>query len=117
MLDNMEIRDEIDSAIEFCDSAMPEPLRNLRRLALSDLRNGPVYLDECGDSVSCFDEGARRFNFSAACSDLAAWAEDIGDICVESSYCEETDESTYESIDGSRDEILKSLFGDLLAYM
>lgn len=112
-----DYRDELDCQIEFWNSAMPQDLRDMRRNALSDLNYGPVYLDSEGETVSCFDHGAMRFNFSGACNALSDWAEQISDLSMETDYCEETGESVYESIDGTRDQIMQSLFGELLNYM
>lgn len=114
----MEIQEEINFAIESADSAMPENLRRLRRLALSDLDGGPVYLDADGDPVSRFDEGARRFDFEGACNSLSDWADShINDVSIETDYCEETDESTFETIDGSGDTIRRAVFGPLVNYI
>lgn len=117
MFDAMDIQEELNSQVEFWDSAMPQNLREMRANAIRDLNYGPVYLDSEGEAVSCFDAGARRFDFAGACAALSEWSDQIEDIQMESHYCEETDESQYESIDGSRDQIMRALFGELLPYM
>lgn len=117
MFDQMEIQESVNEAIEFYDSSMTAQLRRLRRLALSDLNNGPVYLDSDGYECSCFDNGAKRFNFVSACKTLSDFADEISDISIETEYCETTDESVYETIDGTREQIVKSLFGPLAEYL
>jgi hypothetical protein len=117
MFDTMQIQEEISLAIEFHDSAMPENIRALRRLAETDLTDGPVYLDAEGERVSCFDEDSRRFNFSKACRVLSRWADVVSDVQIEIAYCEETDESEYDAVSGSREQILKSLFGPVAEYL
>ena len=120
MFDSMEIRDEIDSAIESADDKLrADGLHNLRSLVIADLRDGPIYLDDDGESVSCFDDGARRFDFGAACQTLSDWADsNIADISMESAYDDETGESEYESIDGTREQIITAIFGaDLASYL
>ncbi|AWY09439.1 hypothetical protein vB_RpoS-V16_03 [Ruegeria phage vB_RpoS-V16] len=120
MFYQMEIQESVNEAIEFYDSSMTAQLRRLRRLrrlALSDLNNGPVYLDSDGYECSCFDTGAKRFNFVSACKTLSDFADEISDISIETEYCEETEESVYETIDGTREQIVKSLFGPLAEYL
>lgn len=118
MFDSMDIRDEIELAADNLRASMPDEIKRLARLCCSDLRGGPVYLDESGESVSCFDDGATPFNFSAACDAIAEWAESVSDIEIETAYCEETDESQFESVDGTREAILRELFGaDLAPYI
>ena len=50
---------------------------------LNDLFNGPLYLDPEGEPCDCFDEGAKRFNFSSACARISAALESISAVWVD----------------------------------
>lgn len=115
MFDAMEIRDEIDSMVANYRHDMPENIKALVSLAKRDLQSGPVYLDSDGDAVSCFDVGAKQFDIVTACGIISDWADCIADVQIETGYCEETDESQYESVDGSAERIKAELFGKTLA--
>lgn len=51
--------------------------------ATHDLVDGPLYLDEDDEPCSCFDDGARRFNFSAAVDRIRGAFDGVGDVWVD----------------------------------
>lgn len=51
--------------------------------ANADLYGGPLYLDDDNEECSCFDEGARRFDFSSAVAKIADALESISDVWVD----------------------------------
>ena len=126
-----EIREEVDSVAYHYRKEMPEEIKTLLTLAKYDLRNGPVYLDSDGDSVSCFDDGAKRFDFAAARQSISGYLENISDITVTQFHtCEECDGigceecceegccEYEESISGTREMIIAAIVGnDLASYM
>ena len=58
-------------------AALPAGTANLIGRCKRDLYSGPVYLAPADDypfemvEVDCFDEGAKQFDFSAACAELS----------------------------------------------
>lgn len=117
MFDAMEIRDEIEMATDNFKANMPENIRQIANLAIRDLHSGPVYMDDSGDCVSCFDEKAKPFSFESAVDEISKWAECINDVeMIEFSEDEDGDEIETEiQIDGSREAIIRQLFGKELA--
>jgi hypothetical protein len=111
-MDSLEYRDAIAEQVAYLRSAMPADIAAAIRLANSDLYNGPVYLDSDGDAASCFDEGATQFDFCGACDRIREWLDShCDDLQEESSFDDETGESTYERIDGSARDITRELVG------
>lgn len=116
MFDAMDIRDDIETSAAHATETMPAEIKKLVALAQQDLHAGPVYLDGEGDIVSCFDEGATRFDFPGACRKASDWADTaISGVSVEVAYDEETDTAEYEYVDGSREQVLRMVFGKELA--
>ncbi len=61
-----EVKEEIESAVEYQLSVMPEDIKSLIRKLNIDLTFGPTYYDENLELCDCFDEGVAPFNFCAA---------------------------------------------------
>jgi hypothetical protein len=61
---------------EFFNEIMPADMKSLVSTTMSDLYSGPLYFDEDGDEVSCFDEGAIPFNFSKAVREISDWCDE-----------------------------------------
>ena len=55
---------------------MPAEIKTLANKAINDLYSGPSYYDADDNEVSCFDEGAIPFDFSAACRAITDWCEE-----------------------------------------
>lgn len=130
-----EIRDEIKSTAEHFKREMPQEIKTLLTLAKSDLHNGPVYLDSDGDECSCFDDGAKRFEFAAACCAISGYLESISDLYhVEFQTCDECNgtgmdddgndcaeccaegcKQYEESLSGTREMIIRQIVGNDLA--
>jgi hypothetical protein len=114
---DIDIKDEIEYAVDYYHAGMPDNIARAITLARCDLRDGPVYLDADGGVVSCFDEGARPLDFPVVCDDIRRWLECVHDLEVEE-CCEETEEPRYEPIEGSREAVVKALVGaDLYPYV
>jgi len=113
----LEIREEIDSAVEYHRDNMPHEISDLATLASASLTHGPLYLDEEGEEASPFDEGAKPFPWESALAKISDWAETVQDISILS--CEIDDEGEEmeisETVPDSRQAILASLFGKHLA--
>lgn len=109
-----DIREEIDSQVEHFQGNMPAEIKALIRLANADLYYGPIYINEDGEKCSCFDEGAKPFDFEDACAQISAWvAENISDISV-ANYLVDDDGAEYEdvdTVDGSENLIGRKLLG------
>lgn len=107
-----DIREEIENTVEYLRESMPPEIKTAISRLNADLYNGPLYFDADGESCSCFDEGAKAFNFSEAGKIVRKWADDtINDIKIEVAYDEENDDSFYESVDGSAREIARAILG------
>ena len=115
----LEIREEIESAVAYARSQLSAETRLAISRANADLYHGPLYLDpDTGEACSCFDDNCARFNFSAACDQIRIALDEIDNVQIEVSYDEETNESEYESVDGSREEIVRQIVGkELFAYV
>ncbi len=115
---NTEIRDEIDSAKEFYAKEMPANVRKAINLCSSHLWSGPLYFDADGEQCGCFDEGARQFDWNPSLDLIREWADGIPDVEAEESFNEDTGQSTYCLVEGSREEILRTLVGrELMRYV
>jgi hypothetical protein len=111
-MDSLEYRDAIAEQAAYLRSIMPAEMKRLINHANFDLYNGPLYLDSEGDAASCFDEGASQFDFCGACDRVRDWLDSHGeDLQEETSFDDETGESTYERIDGSARDIARELVG------
>ena len=100
-----DIREEIDLAVDRREENMPKHVEQAKADALWSLRYGP-------------SGGGCVYSFEAALEILRDWAETVEDVQIEVDYDEETEESVYESIDGSREEIIRRVLGrDLAAYI
>jgi len=111
-----DIKEDIDSAIDWHKANMPQRIKTLAMLARCDLWFGPTMVDPDTLEASC-DESAVAFDFAGACAEIAAWADDaISNVQVEIAYDEETNESKYEYVD-CRHTIRKALFGCLTEYL
>ncbi len=111
----LEIEEALADAVEHYLREMPEEIRTLINLANSDLYGGPVYLDAEGNECSCFDDGAKAFNFREAVAKISAYLDDIEDIKIETDFDPDTEESFFERVDGSAQEILHTIIGRELA--
>ncbi len=125
-----EVKDEIESAIEYELSVMPEDIKLLIRKLNVDLTFGPTYYDENLELCDCFDDGAVAFNFSVALKRVGEYCHaNIHDLKftesygVENPYFGEEGEPEYLEIeeeyevDGSAKEIMRGLLGKELASM
>jgi hypothetical protein len=119
MFDAMAVNDDIELVAENAIAGMPASIKRVAELARRDLISGPVYLGCDGDEASCFDENVTPFDFSGACDTLQIRADaSIFDDEVEIAYNEETGDSHFEPVDGSREMIIKKVFGsNLSAYI
>lgn len=111
----LEIKEALADAVEHYLREMPEEIRTLISLANSDLYGGPLYLDTEGNECSCFDDGAKAFNFREAVAKIGAYLDDIEDIEIETDFDHDTEESFFERVDGSAQEILHTITGRELA--
>lgn len=110
--DHFDIKEAIEEQIDFTNEKMPETIKKAILNLNSDLKHGPLYFDDGGESCSCFDEGAKAFNFGNAVDIVKEYIdENINDIEMESSFDPKTEESIFESIDGTRKQILKGILG------
>jgi hypothetical protein len=111
-MDSLEYRDAIAEQVAYLRSIMPEDVAIAMSRANFDLYAGPLYLNDEGEQCSCFDEGATPFDFSGACDKVRDWLDShCEDLQEESSFDDETGESTYERIDGSARDITRELVG------
>ena len=112
---NHDIRDEVESAVAYYRESMPQEIKALIGLASYDLWHGPIHWNPVDlmqtDGESESDE---PFPFETACGKIAEYTDSIDDIRIESYYCDETGESDYESIDGTRGMIIRQLCGNAL---
>jgi hypothetical protein len=114
----LEIREEIDSAVSHYRETLPSNVKQAIQLCTSHLYHGPLYFDSEGNECSCFDIGAKQFNWNPSLALISEWAESISDLSVETSFDFETEESEYESVDGTRAEILRAIVGkELTKYL
>ena len=112
-----DLQEELDCATSHIESEMSADIKRDINLCNSDLYNGPLYFDAEGEECSCFDEGAKQFDFCGALRRVRDWANDISDIQVEVAYNPDTGESAYERVDNSAREILRRILGKELASM
>ena len=112
-----DIREEIDSQVEWYRATMPADIRDAINNLNNDLYNGPLYVDESGERCSCFDEGAKAFPFTSTLDKVRDYMDEINDIEVDVDYNAETDEFIYGRVDGSARAIIKALCGKKLAAM
>jgi hypothetical protein len=112
-----QVKEEIESAIAYQREVMPLHIADLISKAQSDLYSGPSYYDAEGEECSCFDDGAKAFDFKQACNVTSKWLSDIGDIRMTMfDIAEEGEEVEYsETIDGSGEAIMCALLGRELA--
>jgi hypothetical protein len=90
--------------------AIPDEITTLINQANADLYGGPLYLDADGEDCSCFDEGARQFNFSAACEEIETALGDVSDLWADLNAEDWNDrEPEAEEIDG---EVFKPFWED-----
>jgi hypothetical protein len=57
----------------FANPEIPPEIRRLTSQLNFDLHYGPLYLDSDGEQCSCFDEGARQFDFARASDTVREW--------------------------------------------
>jgi len=113
------INEEIELATDHWREQMPANIAALIDQANSDLYSGPLYLDADGEECSCFDEGAKAFDFKAAVKTIGEWCEQIDDLSVSCfQYDDETDEETEysENIEDSGRAIIRALLGCELSH-
>jgi len=119
-MDHFEYKEAIEEAVAYHLSAMPKEVKEAISRANTDLYSGPSYYDKEGNEMSCFDEGAIPFDFSAACKIISEYTDTINNI-KETIYGvnEDAEEFEYEeSIDGSSEAIVKGLVGkELFSYI
>ena len=116
---DIEIREEIDSAVEYAKEIMPQEIRDLIGLASYDLWHGPIWLDSNGEACSGYDDNAvKQFDFGAACAAIGDWLDShVSDIQIEVDWDSDTEESVYEYVTGSGDEIRTRICGKLAEYI
>jgi hypothetical protein len=112
-----QMQEELDSAIAYQRGVMPLHIADLISKAQSDLYFGPSYYDAEGEECSCFDDGAKAFDFKQACDVISKWLSDIGDIRITMCDIDEEGEEVEwsERIDGSGESIMQALLGRELA--
>ena len=110
----IELRDEIECAIEHVKSQMSDAVKSDISRCNADLYYGPLYFNAEGEECSCFDEGARQFDFCAARDRVSDWADSVEDLRVEVAFNTETGESLYERVD-SACAIVREIVGKELA--
>jgi hypothetical protein len=119
-MDYHQIKDEIDSAIEWHKENMPKDIRELISKARYDLYYGPSYYDTDDDECSMWDDGAKAFNFSEACDKIRDYLNEIDDV-TEWVYGEDDDGGEIEDeirVDGTADQIKLALVGrELYSYV
>lgn len=107
---------------EYWHERMPEEIKEVFDKAINDLYTGPSYFDADGNEVSCFDEGAIHFDFSAACTKLRDWADENMTPLYLEEWCEmlqedppaNSDEAYYCWDEHSQKKIV---FGELAPYL
>ena len=117
-MDRFEYKEAIEDAVKYHLSIIPKEVKELIAKANHDLYCGPSYYDKEGNECSCFDEEAIPFNFTEALKIISEYIDTIDDI-TEEIYCDDDGETAphMERIDGSREEIMKELFGkELIQY-
>jgi hypothetical protein len=108
-MDYDQIKEEIESAIEWQRENMPKEIRKLISRANNDLYSGPSYYDADGDECSMWDDGAKAFNFSEACDKIREYLNEIDDV---TEWIYDEDEITDElKVDGTADQIRRALVG------
>ncbi len=136
MFNSLELRDEIESVADHFRKGMTDEISGLVSFALSDLVNGPVYLDSDGEECSPFDEGAKAFDFSEAIAQIAAYLESVSDLVTHDFHscdsCDGTGRDEYneedcaqcfgegccqyeETISGTREMIISAIVGKTLS--
>lgn len=115
----MGYQDELELAVQWVRENMPTHIKTLVSHARYDLWHGPMWLDAEGELTSGYDDDAvKPFDFDAACQEIREWFDDnVSEIQIESWYNEETEESEYETIEGSAEDIRKSICGKLSEYL
>ena len=107
----LEIREEIDSAVSHFRETLPANVKEAIARCTSHLYHGPLYFDRDGNECACFDDGAKQFNWSPSLDLISEWSETVDDLKVESFFNPDTEESEYETVDGTRAEILRAIVG------
>ena len=116
--DSLELREEIADAAKHFESTLPESVKADIANANSDLYYGPIYHNADGERCTFCDVGAKAFDFSAACDRIRNALEDVSDLRIEVAYDDETEESIYESLQDSAEEIRKLIVGkELYSYV
>jgi hypothetical protein len=117
MIQQMEIREAIESQVAWLEEVMPANIRRLIGIANDDLYCGPVYLDTDGEPCECFDDGATAFDFKAAIAEIGKWLDDVEDVRISCLDFDEDGEEIewQERIDGTADEIVRKIVGKELA--
>lgn len=107
-----DVSEAIEEMTEYHRNNMPSEIKTAISRLNADLYHGPLYFDAEGEPCSCFDDGATAFKFSENGTKVRNWIdENVNDVQVEVGFNEETEESFYESVDGSARAIARSLLG------
>jgi len=78
-------------------SKLPSQLHHIIDTANSDLYHGPIYTNGRGEWLSCFDEGARQFDFIRACQIISDKLDPISDTYYQDwSECVSESEPDYD---------------------
>lgn len=123
MVDQNQIDEEFQHAIEWRREDMPKDIRELIDNANSDLYSGPLYLDSDGEPCSLWDDGATPFNFTEACDKIRNYLSDIDDLTVIDLVEPESEDDAEWieieiKIEDSAEEIRKALVGrELYSYV
>lgn len=83
------VREAVDEIVSDVRKNLSEEILNLIDLAETDLYAGPLYIDEDGEVVSMWDEGAVPFNFSKATKTIS---EALDDIDIDDIYVDDMGE-------------------------
>jgi hypothetical protein len=113
----LELKEELASYVSHLRESLPLEIKNAIDRCNSSLYRGPLYFDKDGGECSCFDEGAKGHNFSADLDLVRSWADDVDDLKVETDFDHETEQSTFERVEGSGRQAVKSMVGRELAAM
>jgi len=100
--DHDRIEEEIEMAVEHYRRSLTEEQRDALGSAKWSLYYGP-------------SGGGCRYGWDEALEIVGAWADDVEDVEIETDWDEDTGESTYDYVDGSRERIIRDILGAELA--
>ena len=118
-MDHFEYKEAIEEAVAYHLSAMPKEVKEAISRANTDLYSGPSYYDKEGNEMSCFDEGAIPFDFSAACKIISEYTDTVESI-KETIYGvdEDGEEFEYDEIAIDSSDVVKAIVGkELFSYI